>query len=136
VARGRIEWAERMVELWNAGDLDAFLDEIGPEFQFTPDPTFPDTGVYEGDALRKWMREWARIWENNRFEILDFSEHGDAALIRSRWHLGAPRSGEEVPVQDFTVVLWWEGPEAARPSRMAAFFDHEQALRAAAGGTG
>jgi len=45
VATGRVEWAERMVELWNSGDLEAWLDEIGPGFEFTPDPTFPDTGA-------------------------------------------------------------------------------------------
>jgi hypothetical protein len=24
------------------------------------------------------MRDWARTWENNRFEMLGFAEHGDA----------------------------------------------------------
>jgi ketosteroid isomerase-like protein len=136
VARRRIEWAERMVELWNSGDLEAWLDEIGPDFEFTPDPTFPDTGIYKGEALRGWMRDWARTWENNRFEMLDFTEHGDVSLIGSRWHLAAPHSGEEVPVQDFTLVIWWQGPDAESPHRMAAFFDREQALQLAQEGTG
>jgi ketosteroid isomerase-like protein len=136
VASVRIEWAERMEELWNSGDLEAWLDEVGPEFEFTPDPTFPDAGVYRGEALREWMRAWARTWEDNQFEMLEFSEHGDASLLRSRWHLAAPRSGGDVPVQDFTIVLWWDGPDPSRPSRMAAFYEHEQALAKARGGTG
>jgi hypothetical protein len=136
VTTGRADWAERMVELWNSGDLEAWLDEIGPGFEFTPDPTFPDTGVYKGEELREWMRSWARTWENNRFEMLEFSNQGDASLIRSRWHLAAPRSGEEVPVQDFTLVVWWDGPDPARPTRMAAFFEHEEALAKASGATG
>jgi ketosteroid isomerase-like protein len=125
-----------MVELWNSGDLEAWLDEVGPDFEFSPDPTFPDTGNYKGEALRGWMRDWARTWENNRFEMLDFTEHGDASLIGSRWHLAAPRSGEEVPVQDFTLVIWFAGPDAERPHRMAAFFDRAQALEVAKRGTG
>jgi hypothetical protein len=58
-----------MVELWNSGDLEAWLDEIGPDFEFTPDPSFPDAGVYKGEDLREWMRAWSRTWEDNRFEM-------------------------------------------------------------------
>jgi SnoaL-like protein len=135
VANGRIEWAERMVELWNSGDLEAWLDEIGPDFEFTPDPSFPDAGVYKGEDLREWMRAWSRTWEDNRFEMLEFSDQGDASLLRSRWHLAAPRSGEAVPVADFTLVVWWDGLED-RPTRMAAFFQHEEAVATARNDTG
>jgi ketosteroid isomerase-like protein len=125
-----------MVALWNSGDIEAWLDEVGPDFEFTPDPTFPDTGVYKGEGLREWMRAWTRTWEDNRFEMLEYSEEGNASLGRSRWHLSAPRSGEEVPVADFTIVIWWDDPDAERPTRMAAFFQHEEALAAARGGIG
>ncbi len=117
-----------MVELWNSGDIEAWLDEVGPEFVFTPDPTFPDTGVYRGEALRKWMRAWVNIWKDNRFEMLDYSEIGEASLARSRWHLAAPESGEGVPVGDFTIIVWWDGPDPDRPAGMSAFFQHEEAL--------
>ena len=96
MAQRHIEWAERMVELWNSGDLEAWLDEVGSDFEFT----------------------------------------GDAGLIKSRWHLAAPGSGGQIPVADFTLVVFWEGPDAARPNRMASFFDHEQALRLAEEETG
>jgi ketosteroid isomerase-like protein len=117
-----------MVGLWNSGDLETWLDEVGPEFVFTPDPTFPDTGIYEGEALREWMRDWVRTWKDNRFELLDYTEIGDASLGRSRWHLAAPDSGEGVPVHDFTIIVWWDGPDPDRPSGMSAFFQHEDAL--------
>jgi hypothetical protein len=54
----KIEWAEQMVELWNAREVERFLDEIA----------------------------------------------------------------------DFTLVVWWDGSEAEKPSRMAAFFDHREAV--------
>jgi len=125
-----------MVELWNAGKLDGFLDELGPDFEFSPDPSFPDSGRYSGEELRKWMREWTRIWRDNRYELLGFEDRGNVALMRSRWHLAAPESGGEVPVADFTLVVWWDGPDALKPHRMAAFFDSEQADAAARSGTG
>jgi ketosteroid isomerase-like protein len=124
-----------MAELWNAGDLDPWLDEVGPDFEFTPDPSFPDHDTYRGEEFRKFMQGWVRTWEDNRFEMLGFEEIGDVGLIRSRWHLAARGSGGEVPVADFTLVLWWDGPDAVNPHRMAAFFDDEHAL-AAARGTG
>jgi hypothetical protein len=39
-------------------------------------------------------------------------------------------------VADFTLVVWWEGPDVKKPHRMAAFFDPEQAEREAEEGTG
>ena len=117
-----------MVGLWNSGEIETLLDEVGPEFVFTPDPIFPDAGIYRGEALREWMRDWVRTWKDNRFELLDYTEIGAASLCRSRWHLTAPDSGEGVPVQDFTIIVWWDGPDPERPSGMAAFFEHEEAL--------
>jgi hypothetical protein len=136
VASPRIEWAERMIEIWNSGDVDQYLDEVGPDFVFTPDPIFPDFGVYSGQEFRDWMHQWAKTWKDNSFEMLGWEEIGDAGLIRSRWHLEAPGTGDQVPVQDFTIVVFWDGPEAVKPHRMAAFFDHEQAVEVAKRGTG
>jgi hypothetical protein len=42
VAGDRVEWLKRQVEVWNAGDIDGLLDALGPDFEFTPDPSFPD----------------------------------------------------------------------------------------------
>jgi hypothetical protein len=42
----------------------------------------------------------------------------------------------DVPVQDFRLVVWWDGPDPAKPTRMAAFFEHEEALEKARRGTG
>jgi len=130
MATNRREWANRMVELWNTGDIETWLDEVGPDFEFTPDPTFPDSGLYQGESLREWMRAWMKTWKDNQFELLDYSEIGDASVGRSRWHLAAPDSGEGVPVQDFTIIIWWDGLDPDQPSGMAAFFKHEEALAA------
>ena len=133
----RLEWVTRMAELWNEGDVDRWLDEAGPDFEFTPDPSFPDHDTYRGEEFREFMHGWARTWQDNRFELLGFEEMGDVGLMRSRWHLAAPGgSSGDVPVADFTLVVWWEGSEALRPHRMAAFFDDEAARAAALPGTG
>jgi ketosteroid isomerase-like protein len=131
----RVEWVREQLETWNSGDIDAFMKSVPPDFEFTPDPSFPDAGTYRGDQVEKWMREWARIWQHNRLEVLGIEERGDAVLLESRWHLEAPQSGEEIPVSDFNVVLWFDRADD-QPTRMAAFFDREHALAAAEAGTG
>ncbi len=115
-----------LVELWNSGDVDAFMEAVGAEFEFTPDPSFPDTGPYRGEQLREWLQEWKGTWEGNRYEVLGIADHGPGVTVDSRWHLIATGQGQEVPVQDFTLVLWFDGRD--RPVGMAAFFDRERAL--------
>jgi hypothetical protein len=135
VASGRVEWAETLVKLWNSGDLDGFLDELGSDFEFTPDPSFPDAGTYRGEDFRRWMHDWVATWRGNRYELLGIEELPDAVLMRGRWHLATRQTGVEVPIQDFTLVLLYEN-DAVRPGRMAAYFDPEQARAAAQSRTG
>ena len=131
----RLEALRRLVGIWNSGDLDGFLEAIGSDVEFTPDPSFPDADTYSGEELRQWMREWFRTWEGNRLEVLDMGEDGGAATMHCRWHLAAREGQGEIPVDDFTLVWWFEGEED-RPVRMAAFFDRDRALAAAEGRTG
>lgn len=134
MASGRIERAQELVELWNSGNFEKWLDEVGSDFEFTPDPSFPDADTYRGEDFRRWMHDWVATWRENRFELLGIEEVAGSVLITGRWHLITHQTGAEVPLRDFTLVLFFEeGHERAR--RMSAHFDPEQA-RDAARGTG
>jgi hypothetical protein len=89
---GRIEWAEHLVEVWNAAEFETWLDEVGPEFAFTPDPSFPDAGTYRGEEFRSWMRGWISTWKENRFELLGVEEIAGARCsgAAGTWRLGRP----------------------------------------------
>jgi len=127
VAGERVEWFRGLVATWNAGDVDAFLDGLGPDFTFTPDPSFPDAGTYGGEDLRRWLGEWARTWDESRLELLWTTEVGQAVLAGARWHLTAA-TRQPIPLRDFHFVVWFDGD---RPLRGAAFFEEEQAREAA-----
>ena len=131
MASRRTATVEELVELWNSGDMDRFLESLAPDFEFMPDPSFPDAGVYRGDEMRGWMRDWAETWQDNELEILGSVEHGRAVILDCRWHLAAPQSGDEIPVSDFSLVLWFDRDQDDLPTRMAAFFDRERALQEA-----
>ncbi|MFL5870361.1 MAG: nuclear transport factor 2 family protein [Solirubrobacterales bacterium] len=126
MASERVERLRGLADRWNRGDVDRFLDGFAPGFEFRPDPSFPDARPMSGEELRSWMHQWADTWAGSELEVLELSEHGDAATARARWHLRAADSEIELPVGDFTFVVWFD--EADRPARGAAFFDHEQAL--------
>jgi hypothetical protein len=136
VAEPRSDWIARMIEIWNAGDHEAFLDELGPDIRFSPDPSFPDAGTYSGDDFRAWMREWVSTWQENRYELLELTELQRALLLRGRWHLATRQGGGEVPLADFTIVMLYADEAAERPRRMAVFFDHDRALELARTSTG
>jgi hypothetical protein len=136
VAAGRVEFVEHLVELWNSEDYEKWLEELGSDFEFTPDPSFPDAGNYRGEDFRRWMRDWISTWRENRFEMLGVEEVQGAILMRGRWHLAMRQTGGEVPLNDFTLVLFYADDAAERPSRMAAYFDPEQAREAARSDTG
>jgi ketosteroid isomerase-like protein len=133
VADPRTELIHDLLEKWNSGDVDSFFDALPPDFEFTPDPSFPDVGSYTGEELRQWMHEWQGTWEGNRYEVLGITDHGPAVTLDSRWHLAAKGSEDEIPVQDFTLVIWFDED---RPLGMAAFFDRDRALEAVTRGTG
>jgi hypothetical protein len=81
----------RMTEIWNAGEFERFLDELGPDLEFSPDPSFPDAGTYRGDEFRRWMRDWVATWQENRFEMVEISELQRRPPVR--WRGGrAPQS--------------------------------------------
>jgi hypothetical protein len=59
------ERTQRMLELvetWNSGGIDAYLVALGPDFEFAPDPSFPDSGILRGEKLRAWVHEWSEIF--------------------------------------------------------------------------
>lgn len=117
----------RLAELWNTGDVDAWIEQAEPDVAFHPDPTFPESGWMRGEVLQRWLHEWAAVWQGNRLEWLERPvRHGNAYVARSRWHLAAPESGSEIPLADFTMVMWLNA--AGRMVRFTARFDHEQAL--------
>jgi hypothetical protein len=136
VASERVDWILAVVEKYNAGDVEGFLDEFGPSFEFSPDPSFPDAGTYSGERLRRWMLEWAHTWQDNRLEVFDSNERDDVVVVGSRWHLAAPQGGAEVPNPEFWFVVWFDRDTIHSARRSEAYFDRGRAFEAAGFGTG
>jgi len=124
----RVQRALELVETWNSGDVDAYLDGLGPGFEFTPDPSFPDSDTLRGEKLRAWLHEWIDTWEGNKLEVIEIDERGAGVLARCRWHLRASQDSIEVPAEDFTFAVFYDSEDRLR--RLLAFFEHERAVAA------
>ena len=134
MASNRVQQLLELTEIYNSGDVESYLAALSPEFEFTPDPSFPDSDRLSGERLRAWMREWSETWEGNRLEVIEIEERSGAVLLRGRWHLSMSPDSVEVPNADFTLLAIWGEDEQLR--KLYAFFDHERALAMLASETG
>jgi hypothetical protein len=70
--------------MWNAGEYESFLHELGPDLVFSPDPSFPDAGEYRGEEFRRWMRDWISTWEENRSTLIGWRS-SSTTIGHSTW---------------------------------------------------
>ena len=126
----------RLIDLWNAGDIEAYLEAAGPRVRFSPDPMFPERGPFSGEELRTFLEQWQEAWggESDVVVVDDVFERSGAVLARVRWEVSGAASGAHVPSDwaEFTFVAWF-GEDGAL-DHLLAFFDHDQALAAADAG--
>jgi hypothetical protein len=128
-------WAE-VVDLWNAGDVDAWFDAVGSRVLFSPDPRFPERGPFSGSELRTLLDQWVQAWGGSSELVLvdDPVERSGAVISRVRWDVSGATSGAHVPGEwaQFTFVAWFADDGSL--DRLLAFFNHDEALAAADAG--
>jgi uncharacterized protein (TIGR02246 family) len=114
-------------EVWNSGDVEAFLALFHDDAVFLPSPGWPEQGRWEGtDAIRGFLKEWLGTWDEVHFGIRDLDDAGDSVAAQCRWTVRGARSGAATEM-DFSMVF------TARDDLFAEvrFFDeHREALKA------
>jgi ketosteroid isomerase-like protein len=120
-----------LVRVWNEGDLDVFLAQVDPDFEFTPDPKFPEQGPFSGEDLRKWMEDWWTTWGDAHLELDSVERVADVFVAKCRWVISGVKSGAHVPAE-FSFAMWF-GVDG-RLRRVVAFFDHATAVEIAEAG--
>jgi ketosteroid isomerase-like protein len=123
------EMARRFFDAYNAGDLEATLDLIGPEFEFRPSGLFMDTErTYRGHE--GWSEFWdtfREAWESITVTVERIEDLGEQVLVLGTFHGRGHGSGVEVMretawistlrdglfAQSRTYVSWAEALEAA-----------------------
>jgi hypothetical protein len=127
------KWFAEVADTYNSGDVQAFVAWFAPGVVFEPDPRWPEPGPFVGRAaFASFLEEWSGAWEEPRLEVDRVEERNDATIAECRWIVSGASSGAAVPTA-FTVVARF-GPDG-QATRIAAFLDHDEALRSVGSGS-
>jgi hypothetical protein len=117
----------------NPGDAQAFVARFAPGVVFEPDPRWPEPGPFVGRAaFARFLEEWSGAWEDPRLEVDRVEDRNDATIAECRWIVSGASSGAAVPTA--STVLARFGPDG-EATRIAAFLDHDEALRSVGSGS-
>src|SRR5581483_2932112 len=119
-----LEIVRRGIEAWNARDVEAFVDLVGPDTEVVPVIAAPVHGL---DAIRGWLRENFEMMDEFHADAGELRDLGDDVLVLGTVHARGQASGVEVD-SPFGVVASFR---AGRMARLEVFVDHGKALEAA-----
>jgi ketosteroid isomerase-like protein len=111
MSEGNVEGLRRVIEAYNARDVDAFIAYCDPSGEFHAAFAVVGGGVYHGhDGMREFFRDIEDAWgKENSLEpeaYFDLGEHTLAFyLLRARGR----HSGAEVATPIAHVMRWREG---------------------------
>ena len=128
MSQENVEVVRRSFELWNEGDLAAFVALHHPDVVVVPPDNWPEGEVIRGREA--WLREGMRIkdsWESDRATVGHVHEAGSNVIIQLRWIAKVKDSGIEFETQFWVVYTL----SAGSITRVEYFLDRSRALEAA-----
>ena len=125
-----IEIAKRMLDAWNAGNVDRMIDfwtEDG-DWIWEDAPDLPDARVVRGrEQVEAHLRDVMGLLGDLKLEAEEFVDLGDDLLVVVRTSVHGAQSGIELDTPGFHLVRFENG----RVRRYRWFLDRDQAVRAA-----
>jgi len=127
MAQENVEIVRAAIDALNKGDLDAWLKEAAPDYEFDFSRAVgPLHGVFRLDQMERFWSELTEPWESVRMgadELIDAGEHVVGTLA------GSNRGRDGIEVTSLTTWVWTfrEGKIA----RLCYYQDKAEALEAA-----
>jgi ketosteroid isomerase-like protein len=130
MSKENVDVARRLVEAWNGGDVDAFVETFHPETEYFSELIArmegDDNAVFRGRAgMRRFWEEWHSVWDLT-IEVSEIRDLGDTVLTLGRNRARGETSGIDLNVP-MAYVSEFEGG-LIRKSR--AYHDPNRALEA------
>ena len=127
-----VEAVQRLVEAWNADDLDAFLADLDADIEWHPsiEPGLEGrTTVFRGhdEARRAWKEYRGEAWERLISRPQEFRDLGESVLALGPIDLTARATGIEFSQEIGQLVEF----RAGKIIRVRDFLTHAEALDAA-----
>ena len=121
-----MEVVRRSIEVWNAGDMDAWSELLAPNVVWRVMPDWPEQGPFIGrDAVLLQVRQLRESWDSDEVvPVGDLIDAGDQAVLRYIWR-GVGR-GPELNMEMTCTYTFREDRFIA----FEFFWDHAEALKA------
>jgi len=124
-----VEIVRAVIDAWNRGDIDGWLDQATPDFVWIPaGPAAVERSVYQGrEEVREAMAGGSETWEEFRFEESDIRSVGESVVWLGRVHAKGRASEVELD-QEFAIhAVVRDG----RLARTEGYLSRAEALEAA-----
>jgi ketosteroid isomerase-like protein len=121
------DYVREFAEAWNRGELDRFIDDADPDFEWIAAREHPDALTNRGiDATAEYLRDWLQTMPDLKIEIEELVEAGDRVLAVMRMTGTGAGSGALTEVRMAMISTFRDG----MPLRTEEFLDPEEARRA------
>ena len=120
--------ARRMIERWNAGDVDGVIELYTEDISMHAGEEWPDQAVYEGhDGARANIEQWVSVWESSQIELERLESYGDRVVASGEWVTRGRASGVDGRMP-FVILL---DVRDGKIARLEWCTDHNAAVAAA-----
>jgi ketosteroid isomerase-like protein len=125
----KAEYIRGFVEAWNAGELDALIENANPEIEWVVAREHPAATTHHGiEAVAAYLRDWFETVPDLRIEIEELEEAGDRVLVLMRMTGRGSGSGALTEVRIAAVSTFHDG----KPVRTEEYLDLDEARQALA----
>ena len=126
MSQENVEIVRAGIEAWDAGNMDAFLDLLGPDVILRGAEDWPEPGPFVGrEAVLRQFDQQRETFDTNALErIGDFIDAGDRVVVRMVWR--GVGHGPEASLELTGVHTLREGKVVL----LEYFWDHAKALEA------
>ena len=129
MSQENVERLRAVWDAWNRGDLEAILDDLSPETEFSPSGRFMDTQqTYRGrEGFVDFWRGFRAAWEEITISVERIEDLDDRVLTLGTFHGRGGESGVEVNAE----AAWLHTLRDGVIVRGRAFATWSEALEAA-----
>jgi ketosteroid isomerase-like protein len=128
MSQENVEVVTRLVEAWNAADVEAILVLFHVECEVVFPPEVPEPGPFRGHAeLRGWIEGFLAAWESHRAEVVEVTVEDGVVLAMLHLTGRGSESGIEMDETDAHLFAFRDGKVISWRN----FADRTEALEAA-----
>jgi ketosteroid isomerase-like protein len=110
MSQEKLEIVERFFELYNRGEIDAWVGTMAPDLEWHVDPEDPDTTIHRGpEAAKRYVLHWAEMMDATIKVREIFEASDDQAVAWTRVETRGGLSGASTGLDLATIYKLRDG---------------------------